>query len=212
MNLKKYKQIFGEFTEDAEFIDENIKKLNLNKDCKILDIGTGIGAMSSLLALNGFTVLTGEPEVDPERSNLDYEHHHHNYKSHEQYHNTHDWQAWGDWKESARTLSVLNKIKFQYFDAQDLPFGDKTFMGIFLFDSLQHIQNRELALKECIRVLIPGGMIMVIEWTKNQIEEDYKKYGYKIDFINPEEFIDRNDISIGLNPGKHVNIYILRQN
>jgi len=210
VNLKKYKQIFGEFAEDAEFIDENIKKLNLNKDCKILDIGTGIGAMSSLLALNGFTVLTGEPEVNPERSNLDHEHHHHNYKSHEPHHNTHNWQAWGDWKESARTLSVLNKIEFQYFDAQELPFGDKTFMGIFLFDSLQHIQNRELALKECIRVLIPGGMIMVIEWTKNQIEEDYKKYGYKIDFINPEEFIDRNDISIGLNPGKHVNIYILR--
>jgi len=210
VNLKKYKQIFGEFAEDAEFIDENIKKLNLNKDCKILDIGTGIGAMSSLLALNGFTVLTGEPEVNPERSNLDHEHHHHNYKSHEPHHNTHNWQAWGDWKESARTLSVLNKIEFQYFDAQELPFGDKTFMGIFLFDSLQHIQNRELALKECIRVLIPGGMIMVIEWTKNQIEEDYKKYGYKIDFINPEEFIDRNDISIGLKPGKHVNIYILR--
>lgn len=35
---------------------------------------------------------------------------------------------------------------------------------------------------------------------------------YKIDFINPEEFTNRNDISIELNPGKYVNIYILRQN
>lgn len=35
---------------------------------------------------------------------------------------------------------------------------------------------------------------------------------YKIDFINPEEYPNRNDISIELNPGKYVNIYILRQN
>lgn len=204
MNLKKYKKIFGEFTEDAEFMNENIKKLNFDKNCKILDIGTGIGAMSSLLALNGFNVLTGEPEVDSGRNNLDHEHHHQ--------HENHDWQAWGNWKESAKSLGVLKKIKFQYFNAQDLPFDDESFNGIFLYDSLQHIQNRELALKECIRVLKPGGKIIIIEWNKKQIEEEYKKFGYKIEFINPEEFTNRNDISVELNPGKHVNIYILGQN
>ena len=202
MSLKKYKLIFGEFAEDAEFIDENIKKLNLVKDDDILDIGTGIGAMSCLLALNGFDILTGEPKVDPERNNRDDEHHHEN----------HDWKAWGDWKESAKSLGVLNKIKFQNFDAQDLPFEDKSFKGIFLYDSLQHIQNRELALKECIRILKPEGLIIIIEWTKKKIEDEYKKYGYKIDFINPEEFANRNDLSVELIPGKHVNIYILRQN
>jgi len=216
VNLKKYKQIFGKFAKDAEFIDENIKKLNLDKDCKILDIGTGIGAMSSLLTLNGFKVLTGEPEVDPERNNRDHEHQHHHNDSHGQHHyphhENHDFKAWGSWRESAKSLGVLNKIKFQYFDVQDLPFDDESFNGIFLYDSLQHIQNRELALKECIRVLKPEGVIIIIEWTKKQIEEDYKKYGYKIDFINPEEFTNPNDLIIELNPGKYVNIYILRQN
>jgi SAM-dependent methyltransferase len=211
MNLKKYKQIFGEFSEDAEFIDEVIKKLNLEKDSKILDIGTGIGAMSCLLGLNGFNILTGEPEVDLERNNWDYSHQHCHDESHKQPHENHDWKAWGDWKESAKSLGVLNKIKFQYFDAQDLPFDDESLDGIFMYDSLQHIQNRELALKECIRVLKPDGKIIVIEWTKKKIKEEYKKYGYKIDFINPEEFINRNEISIELNPGRNVNIYILRQ-
>jgi len=216
MSLKRYKQIFGEFAEDAEFIDENIKKLNLNKDYKILDIGTGIGAMSSLLALNGFNVLTGEPEADPDINNCDHEDHHPHNVSHEQHqysnHENHDSNTWSNWKESAKSLGVLNKIKFQYFDVQDLPFDDESFNVIFLFDSLQHIQNRELALKECIRVLKLGGMIIIIEWTKKKIEDEYKKYGFKIDFINPEEFTNRNDISVELNPGKHVNIYILRQN
>ena len=211
MNLKKSKQIFNEFAEDAEFIDENIKKLTLVKEDDILDIGTGIGAMSCLLALNGFDILTGEPKVDPERNNRDDEHHRHD-EFHENHHENHDWKAWGDWKESAKSLGVLNKIKFQNFDAQDLPFEDKSFKGIFLYDSLQHIQNRELALKECIRVLKPEGLIIIIEWTNKKIEDDYKKYGFKIDFINPEEFTNRNDISVELIPGKHVNIYILRQN
>jgi 2-polyprenyl-3-methyl-5-hydroxy-6-metoxy-1,4-benzoquinol methylase len=211
VNLKKFKQIFGEFAEDAEFINENIKKLNLVKDDEILDIGTGMGVMSCLLALNGFEILTGEPKLDPEINNHDDEHHHHD-DYHEHHHENHDWNAWGNWKESAKLLGVLNKIKFQYFDAQDLPFEDKSFKSIFLYDSLQHIQNRELAIKECIRVLKPEGMIVIIEWTKKKIEEDYKKYGYRIDFINPGEFINQNDISVELNPGKHVNIYILRQN
>lgn len=212
MNLKKYKQIFGEFAEDVEFIDGNVKNLNLDKGCKILDIGTGNGAMSSLLALNGLNVLTGEPEVDSERNYWAHEHQHHHDESHEPHHENYDWKAVGNWKESAKLLGVLNKIKFQYFDAQDLPFDDESFNGIFLYDSLQHIQNRELALNECIRVLKPGGMIIIIEWTKKQIEEEYKKYGYKIDFINPEEYLKQDDISIKLISGNYVNVYILRQN
>ena len=65
--------------DDVEFIFENIKKLELNNDCKILDIGTGIGVMSTLLALNGFNVITGEPEVDPETESLNHhDHHYHN--------------------------------------------------------------------------------------------------------------------------------------
>jgi len=216
MNLKKFKQIFGEFADDAEIIDENIKKLNLNKDCKILDIGTGIGAMSSLLALNGFNVLTGEPKADPDHNKWDHENQNHDNEHHEphhcQHHENHDCKAWGDWKESAKSLGVFDKIEFQFFDAQNLPFGNKTFNAIFLYDSLQHIKNREIALKECIRVLKPGGKIIVIEWSKKQIEEEYKKYGYKIDFINPEEYLKHTDISIREISGNYVNVYILRQN
>lgn len=214
LSLKKYKQIFREFAEEVEFMDKNIKKLNLDKSSKILDIGTGMGAMLTLLALNGFSVLTGEPKVDHE-INGEGNHHHHHDKSHEDHkyknHEEHDWDSWSGWRDSAKKLGVENKIKFQNFDVQDLPFEDSSFDGIFLYDALQHIQNRELALKECLRVLNDKGIIVVIEWSKNQIEKEYKKYGYKIDFIDPKDYLKEEDISIEVSKGESINFYILRK-
>ena len=103
ISLEKYRQIFHEFADDVEFIDENIKKLELNKDCKILDIGTGIGAMSTLLALNGFSVITGEPEVDPETESLNHHNHHYHNKTHDghqcEQHKEHNWSSWNDWRD-----------------------------------------------------------------------------------------------------------------
>ncbi len=63
LGMKKFKKVIHEdFAKDA-----TINNLNLDKNSKIFDIGTGLGAMVILLALNGFDVLTGEPEVNPER-------------------------------------------------------------------------------------------------------------------------------------------------
>jgi ubiquinone/menaquinone biosynthesis C-methylase UbiE len=201
MNLDKYKEIFREFAEDAELMEKNIKSLNLDKESKILDIGTGMGAMATLLALNNFYVLTGEPE-------LDLESHNHGEKFH-QHHEEHDDGAWNSWKESAKILGVENLIKFQHFDAQNLPFEDESFDGIFLYDALQHIQDRKLALSECLRILNKDGVIVVIEWSKQQIEKDYKKYGFKIDFIDPQDYIEQKDISIQISKGETINFFII---
>ena len=208
MSLDKFKEVIhDDFARNAEFIDRTIKQLNLDKTSKILDVGTGLGAMSIILALNGFNVLTGEPEVDPERDIYDQylegegdkdDHEHHDFFE-------------SDWRESAKAVGVENQITYQYFDAQDLPFPDETFDGIFLYDSLQHIQKKDVALMECLRVLNSDGVICVIEWNTKSIEEDYKKYGFKIDFIDPGEILTRNDVSIDVIPGQYVNLYIIRK-
>lgn len=213
MSLVKYKQMFHEFASDADFINDAIKKLNLDKDSKILDIGTSIGAMSILLALNGLYVLTGEPEVDPERDDWNHHDHHHgdNEEVHHKNHGEHNWEAWNDWRESAKALGVEDKIKYQYFDVQDLAFSDESFHGIFLYDTLQHVKNRNIALTECIRVLKKDGVIVVIEWTKEQIEEENNKYVYKIDFVDPKDYLKHDNISIEVLKGNVVNIYILRK-
>lgn len=210
--MEKYKKtIHEDFTKDIEFINQTIKELNLDKNSKILDIGTGMGAMSILLALNGFRVLTGEPKVDPERDNWNHHDHHHGdgKEYHHENHKECNREAWNDWRESAKALEVEDKIKYQNFVIEDLPFSNEFFDGIFLYDTLQHVKNREIALSECLRVLKIDGVIVIIEWTKKQIEEEYKKYGYKIEFVDPREYLKRSDILIDVLEGDVVNIFLL---
>lgn len=213
IDLTNYKKTFREFAADADFINEIIINLNLEKDSKILDVGTGMGTMSILLALNGFHVLTGEPEKNHERDGKDhYEHHHEdNNEVHCENHEEYNREIWNDWRMSAKNLGVEDKIKYQNFDVQSLSFASQSFGGIFLYDTLQHVNNRELALKECVRVLKNDGVIVIIEWSKKQIEEDFKKYGYKIEYIDPRDFINREDIFIEELNSEVVNVYLIRK-
>jgi SAM-dependent methyltransferase len=208
MTLEKYKQVIGEdFGRDADFMDKAIKDLDLDKNSKILDIGTGFGAMSILLALNGFEVLTGQPEHDEEWDELA-EYHHNHSGSHDHHHSF----EIGDWRKNAKVLGVEEKIKFQYLDALNLEFDDETFDGIFMYDSLQHIKNRKDALNESMRIIKNNGLICVIEWNMRSIKETEEKEGFTIDYVDPGEILDRKDISCEMIKGDYINIFILRKN
>jgi len=65
MNIEEAKKILGrEFSFTVDFINMILQDQKLPKDAKILDIGTGIGNLAIMLALNGYKVVTGEPEDD----------------------------------------------------------------------------------------------------------------------------------------------------
>ena len=143
MSLEEYMQVIPEdFSKEAKLIDKTIKELNIDKKAKILDIGTGFGAMAILLALNGFNVLTGQPEHDPE-----WEQHHNQSCDHKhETERSHHFQNVKSWEENAKTLGVRDKIEFQHIDVEKLRFSNKSFDAIFMFDSLSHVNNRKLAL------------------------------------------------------------------
>ena len=197
MNFEEAKKILDktigeEFAFYADFVNESIKKLNLNKDSKILDLGTGWGVVAIILALNGFDVLTGEPEEEAEG-----EHH---------------GEFCSDWRESAKAVGVGNKIEYQHFDAEGLPFPDESFDAIFMLDTLQHIKDKAMALKECMRVVKPNGIFSVIELNENGVEYCRSELGFVPDLVVPMDFLKNdNEFSVEVIIGKLVNAYILRK-
>lgn len=54
-------------------------------------------------------------------------------------------------------------VKLVVGDANNLPFPDKSFNGIFLKDVLHHVSNPEKVMKEIKRVAKPDAVIIIIE-------------------------------------------------
>ena len=187
MGLEKLLEINPEvYTIDVEFIDKTIKNLNLNKDSKLLEIGTGLGTLTTVLALNDFNVLTGNPESA--------------------YHY--------DWRKAAKAYGVEHKIKFQYLDVEKLTFPVESFDVIFMHLILGHIKKRELALNNCLKVIKNNGLIVIIENNEKGIEH-FQNTGFQGSVpphpINPKDIITREDVTIEVIIGNYVDFFILRK-
>lgn len=149
MNITQEKNILGEqFSFIAEDANNVVQYLNLPSDAKILDVGTGMGHFSIILALNGYSVLTGEPESD----NSIY--------------------AKKDWFSNFQKVGVNHLIEFEAFDSQEMPFDDNSFDAIFFFGVLHHIDEhyRVKALQEAVRTSKPNAAICFVEPNKNGIK------------------------------------------
>lgn len=66
-------------------------------------------------------------------------------------------------------LGVVDNVKFSQSDAQYLPFPDNTFDIITIAFGLRNVTDKELALKSMLRVLKPGGRLLVLEFSKPEI-------------------------------------------
>jgi len=142
------KTIGKEFSVIAKDTNKVIQDLNLPSSAKILDVGTGMGYFAILLALNGYRVLTGEPESDDSI------------------------YAKRDWLSNAQKVGVDHLIKFRDFDAHNMLFEDSIFDAIFFFGVLHHVDEkfRINVLQESMRTSKPNAVICFFEPNHNGIK------------------------------------------
>lgn len=73
----------------------------------------------------------------------------------------------GNLKEFAPNVVCTDIVKVPWLDAvadaQALPFANNSFSNIVLFDVLHHIENPVFFFDEAMRILVPGGRIVIMD-------------------------------------------------
>lgn len=77
----------------------------------------------------------------------------------------------------------IANIEFVQADAQYLPFPDDSFDCITIALGLRNVTDKDLALRSMLRVLKPGGRLLVLEFSKPQNEllsKAYDAYSFRV--------------------------------
>lgn len=77
---------------------------------------------------------------------------------------------------------VGGNLSIAQVDAQDLPFADATFDCITIAFGLRNITDKDAALRSMLRVLKPGGKLLVLEFSQpdKAVKPAYDLYSFKV--------------------------------
>ena len=180
------------FAESLAAVGEDgaraLKELSLPPDAEILDVGTGSGKFAIWLATQGFRVLTGEPETDT----------------------TH--YAGKDWAANAEEAGVRDKIRFEHFDASDMPFESGSFDAVFFFGVLHHVAEgvRGDVFREALRVIRKDGGVVFFEPRKALLEKMWENDPGHPHAADPSRYLPDTGIQERRIEGSRMEIYIYR--
>lgn len=166
-----------------------IRFLNLPKNSKILDVGTGVGNLAITLAVNGYRVITGEPEDDDSA------------------------YAKRDWLGNARKVGLDHRIEFKPFDAKAIPFADGTFDAIFSLGTLHHVEENDRAavLAAFARAIRANGIICFFEPNPTAMEIIRERDGSHPDAANPDDYVQDLDLTSQIVTGVHFDAFLYRK-
>ena len=78
---------------------------------------------------------------------------------------------------------IANNVTFTQADAQYLPFADNSFDCITIAFGLRNVTDKSLALQSMLRVLKPGGRLLILEFSKPTsatLEKIYDQYSFRL--------------------------------
>jgi cyclopropane fatty-acyl-phospholipid synthase-like methyltransferase len=89
--------------------------------------------------------------------------------------------------QRAREAGLSERVTFQRADAQELPFEDASFDGVFALESMIHMPERSTVYNEVARVLRPGGRFVLTDFiervpmtAEQQAVRDAFSVGFKL--------------------------------
>ena len=115
-----------------------LKFANLSKNLRILDLGAGTGGLALILAEEGASEVVG---VDISPAMLEV----------------------AEYLRLSSALPTANRVSFRLAAAQRMPFRSDSFDGIICRLVLHHTHKPEHILQEVVRLLKPGGILILAE-------------------------------------------------
>jgi demethylmenaquinone methyltransferase/2-methoxy-6-polyprenyl-1,4-benzoquinol methylase len=98
-------------------------------------------------------------------------------------------------REKVERLGLSDRIILQRGDAEKLPFSDNQFHAALVAFGVRNFQDLDKGLAEIRRVLRPGGMLVVLEFSKPRAFPIKQLYAFYSRFILPRvgEAVSKND-------------------
>lgn len=78
-------------------------------------------------------------------------------------------------EKTARREKMTKLVSFKKAFAENLPFDDNQYDIVFLERSLSCYENKEKVISECIRVLKPGGIFTMSDFTVDNLDADKRE-------------------------------------
>jgi ubiquinone/menaquinone biosynthesis C-methylase UbiE len=72
----------------------------------------------------------------------------------------------------AQRANVADKVRFELGDAMDLKFDSDSFDAVYCAGPLKQVSDKPRALRECLRVLRPGGRLLAMDVNRGCSYED----------------------------------------
>ena len=132
----EFKEAKFEFTRNL-LAWSGVNDLSESEHVKVLDVGCGIGGTTRYLAEKRAQWTVTGISISPEQVRRA--------------------------TELALTREV-NNCDFRCCDAMNMPFPDNSFDVVWTCESAEHMPDKNLFIRECVRVLKPGGKLVLATW------------------------------------------------